>query len=323
MADRNGNGKMPAAVRRCERNVKNNPESASSWFELGRALLKAGLNQEAESAFREALSKAPDSANYLYYLGNALGNNGKFSEAAQIFRFIDDIDPKLEDPMSLIGISAQRDLAYCLGELGQWKQAFATLQPAGTVAVTIIGDLANFQANAKDYDQACRLYSAALVVAPDDADLNHGAGCCHRDAGRFAEALAHLRKARRANPEDPDIWYDLGITLATMKKGRQARPCFRKALQLDPKYFWAWYDLACLDALENKPDAAFTKLYKSVECGFRKADYLLKDEDFTGIRKDARWQLVLDCIVDRVKMEKSPTDLHGYAKTSADQDSVH
>jgi tetratricopeptide (TPR) repeat protein len=319
MSDTNGNGKsaidlseykrrMPAAVRRCERAVKKHPDSASSWFELGRALMNAGRNQQAESAFREALSRAPDSANYLYYLGEALGKCGKFSEAAQVFKFLADIDPKLEDPMSTIGVSALRDLAYCLGEMGEWKHAFTTLQPAGNVALNIIGDLANFQGNAKEYDHACYLYSIALLLAPDDAELHYGAGRCHREAGRLPEALAHLRKARRADPRDPDIWYDLGLTLAMMKKGKLARACFRKVLQLDSKYFWAWYDLACLDALEKRPDSAFRKLYKSVECGFQNADYLLKDADFKSIRKDPRWRMVLDCISDKAKIEKRDTD---------------
>jgi hypothetical protein len=35
---------------------------------------------------------------------------------------------------------------------------------------------------------------------------------------------------------------------------------------------------------------------------------MLKDEDFTSLRQDARWQLVLDCIADKAKMEKSATD---------------
>jgi tetratricopeptide (TPR) repeat protein len=319
MSDMNGNGKrpvalreynlrMPAEVRRRERAVKNHPESASSWFELGKAFMDAGRNEQAESAFREALRRAPDSANYLYYLGNALGNCGKFSEAAQVFKLLVAIDPKLEDPMSIIGVSAQRHLAYCLGETGQWKHAYAALEPAGNVAVNILGDLANFRANAREYDHACYLYSIALLLAPDDAVLNYGAGCCHRDAGRLPEALAHLRRARGADPGDPDIWYELGLTLAMMKKRRRARPCFRKALQLNSKYFWAWYDLACLDALENKTDAAFRNLYKSVECGFRNADYLLKDADFKSIRKDPRWKLVLDCISDSTKIEKTAMD---------------
>jgi len=84
-----------------------------------------------------------------------------------------------------------------------------------------------------------------------------------------------------------------------MKRRNEARPCFRKVLRLDAKHFWAWYDLACLDALENKPSAAFRNLYKSIECGFQDNDYLQCDSDFKSIRRDPRWKMVLSCISSR------------------------
>jgi tetratricopeptide (TPR) repeat protein len=118
-------------------------------------------------------------------------------------------------------------------------------------------------------------------------------------AGRLQEALSHLQKARKASPGDADILYDLGHTLAKMKKRKDARRCFRRVLKLDPKYFWAWYDLACPDALERRPAGAFRNLYKSSECGFKDANYLLRDSDFKSIHKDPRWKVVLDCLSNR------------------------
>ena len=317
MSNLNGNGKpcskktetvqrmdLRSLLRRLERAVRIRPERADHWFDLGKLLLDTGQNQRAEAALQEALRITPDSATYRYYLGNALGNSGKFPEAAAHFKQLADIDPELQDPMSIIGLSALRDLAYCQGEMGRWKDAFTTLHPAINTAISILGDLAGFLANSKEYDRSCYLYSVALFLAPGDSELLYGAGHCHMKAGRLEEALTHLRKARRADPRDPDIWYELGITLATMKKGKQARPCFRRVLQLDSKYFWAWYDLACLDALENKPDAAFRNLYKSIDCGFSDSDYLSRDPDFDAFHKDPRWRLVLDCISDKAKAEK-------------------
>lgn len=84
-----------------------------------------------------------------------------------------------------------------------------------------------------------------------------------------------------------------------MKNGLKARPCFRRVLELDAKYSWAWYDLACLDALEQKPAAAFRNLYKSIECGFKDVDYLLRDADFKNIQEDPRWKVVVQCISGR------------------------
>ena len=322
MPNLNGNGKscsknpktvqrmdLRSQLHRLEKAVRTSPERADHWFDLGKLLLDTGQNQQAEAAFQEALRRAPDSATYRYYLGNALGNCGKFQEAADHFRHLAAIDPELQNPMSMIGLSVLTDLAYCQGEMGQWKEAFATLHPAVNTAISILGDLAAFLANSKEYDRACFLYSVALFLAPGDPELLHGAGHCHMNSGRLQEALTHLRKARRADPRDPDISYELGLTLSRMGKSKRARPCFRRALQLDPKYFRAWYDLACLDALENKPDSAFRNLYKSIECGFSDVDYLRQDTDFKAFHKDPRWRLVLDCISDNAKAKSAITPI--------------
>lgn len=298
--------KVQSALRRHERAVRVHPEEAANWFAYGKMLLDIGRGGEAEEALREAFRKAPHSANYRYYLGEALGDNGKYKEAASHFRFLADVDPKLQDPMSTIGLSALTNLAYCLGEMGDWEEAFATLQPALGTAIGILGHLARFLSWSGEYKSACYLFSVALALESENPDLLHGMGYSCMKLEQLDEARDYLAKARRANPDDPDIWYDLGLTLAKMRKPKQARPCFRKVLRLDAKYFWAWYDLACLDALENRPAAAFRNLYKSIECGFKNADYLRRDPDFKSIRKDRRWRVVLESIANSARAEGTP-----------------
>jgi len=75
-------------------------------------------------------------------------------------------------------------------------------------------------------------------------------------------------RATTLNPCFTDAWYDLGVTLSRLKQCKRARACFLKALSLDPKYEWAYYDLACLDALEDKPNAAFENLHNAVAWDF-------------------------------------------------------
>ncbi len=294
---------LQAALRSLEATVRENPENAANWFHYGMLLRDAGEFRRAEAMLRQAVRRSPESANYRFYLGTALGDNQKFAEAARQFKSIAEVDPQLINPMSMIGLSSITNLGYCLGEMGRWKEAVAALTPAMSIAISILDDLAGFISMSGNYNQACFLYSVALALAPRTGSLLHGAGHSHMKAGRLPEALAHLRRARRASPEDPDVSYDLGLTLARMKKRKEARRCFRRVLELDPKYFWAWYDLACLDALERRPAAAFRNLYKSIECGFNDGEYLLRDTDFKSIRKDPRWSVVLDCLSKRAKKD--------------------
>jgi len=290
---------LQSALKCYEWAVRAHPEKAANWFDFGRLLLNGGQSKRAAAILRQAVRRAPGAANYRYFLGKALADSGKFAEAANHLEQLAAIDPELRDPMSLIGLSVLSDLCYSQGEMGNWKEAFVRLMPALHIATGIIRDLSFFRSKAKEYDLAGFFLSVGLLLEPGNAALLHGTGYCHMQAGRFEEALKALRKAKRANPENPDVWYDLGLTLARMKRLKHARPCFRKVLQLNAEYFWAWYDLACLDALENKPAAAFRNLYKSIECGFKDAGYLQHDGDFKGIRKDPRWRVVLDSISEK------------------------
>jgi tetratricopeptide (TPR) repeat protein len=201
---------VQACLRELEMSVRLHPEEAVNWYVLGRFLLDIGDHRRAEAMLKQALRRGPESATCRFFLGNTLANNGKFAEAAQHFKCLADVDPELNDPMSYIGVSALSHLGYCLGEMGRWQEAYATLLPATGIAVTIIRDLARFLANTGDYDRSLFLNSVALLLAPGDADLLHRSGSCHMKAGRLQDALDLLRKASKADPEDPDIRYDLG-----------------------------------------------------------------------------------------------------------------
>ena len=102
--------------------------------------------------------------------------------------------------------------------------------------------------------------------------------------------------------EDSELWYELGLTLAMMRKGAEARPVFEKVLTLEADHARAHYDLACLDALEGKADETFANLNKAIDCGYRNLAHLEKDEDFKSVREDPRWKGILQ------RIPKEPRD---------------
>jgi len=87
MSGSNGDGKRPIdlgqynkdklpALRRCERDIRRNPDDPRNWFNLSKILLDSGLNQEAQAALREALIRTPGSAHYRHYPGKDSGDHG-------------------------------------------------------------------------------------------------------------------------------------------------------------------------------------------------------------------------------------------------------
>jgi tetratricopeptide (TPR) repeat protein len=172
--------------------------------------------------------------------------------------------------------------------------------PAATIAKDIVCNLAYISQQEGEYGRAAYLFSIAALLAPQDADVLHGAGFSKRKIGDLEGSREDLERAVKLRPEDPALWYELGLTIAAMRKGAEARPVFEKVLALDPAYAWAHYDLACLDALEGNSDAAFANLNRAIECGFRNLTHLERDEDFRSVREDPRWKEILEKILKNV-----------------------
>jgi tetratricopeptide (TPR) repeat protein len=257
------------------------------------ALLQEAKAQEAAEALREAFAQNPNAIDIRYYLACAFLEAGNYKEAAGHFWFFAQDDPQLEDPLSVVGLSFLTGMAKCQAGLGQWSDAYSTMEPAMSVALTILRSLAYILEEAKDHARAAHLFSICVMLDPKDVVLVVSSGYNKRMNGQLADALVDLKWAVRLEPKDADLWYELGLTYAMMKNKREAHPLFKKALKLDPAHSMAHYDLACLDALEHNAEGAFRHLNKSLDCGHRNLDHLLEDRDFESIHEDPRWGQVV------------------------------
>ncbi len=283
-------------IGRLQREVENHPEAAANWMRYGRALLSHGLLHESLDALTEAYRRDPDSLRVRYHLACALAQNGRHKEAIGHFWSVCLEDPTLEDADSILGLRAVLGIARACGESGDWKRAFRVLVPAATIAEEIMCTLAYISQQEGEHQRAAYLFSVGALIAPQNADAFRGAGYNKRKTGDLEGSRGDLERAVKLQPEDPALWYELGLTLAMMRKGAEARPVFEKVLSLEADHAWARYDIACLDALEGKREDAFANLNKAIDCGFRNLAHLEKDEDFTSVRQDPRWKQVLQRI---------------------------
>jgi tetratricopeptide (TPR) repeat protein len=242
---------------------------------------------------RKAFERDPSAIDTRYYLACALLEAGNYKEAAGYFWSFAEADPQLDDPMSVAGLSFLIGMAKCQAALGNWSEAYSTMKPAMSVALTILRSLALILEEAKDHARAAHLFSICVTLDPKDVVLVVSSGYNKRMNGQLADALVDLKWAVRLEPKDADLWYELGLTYAMMKNTREARPLFKKALKLDPAHSMAHYDLACLDALDRNAEGAFRHLNRSLDCCFKNLEHLLEDRDFESIREDPRWRQVV------------------------------
>lgn len=133
--------------------------------------------------------------------------------------------------------------------------------------------------NTGDHKGAERIYRRGLEVAPKDADLHNALGWtlfqegrsieaveeyersieinpssakAHNnlalalvDLGRLNDALGHFRQSVAIDPK-PEIYSDLGATLARLGQRSDARVAYQRALELDPSNTSANFNMAVL-----------------------------------------------------------------------------
>jgi Flp pilus assembly protein TadD len=82
-------------------------------------------------------------------------------------------------------------------------------------------------------------------------------------AGDYATASAGFRTLARAMPQDADVHYRLGNSLAKQQEIDAAITAYRQALQLDPKHAKAWHNLIFLQ-LEGVSHSV-AEMYKYID----------------------------------------------------------
>ncbi len=178
-------------------------------------------------------------------------------------------DPKDDVSKSRV-IPIVKNIAYMYGKLGENEKGLAALKKARTD-------------NPDDYN---------LLLAEADLQLKLG------NRIKFGDLM---KEAIDKNPNEPVLYFNLGVISSEQKKDEEAVKYYKKAVELDPNYFDAYLNLAnvyrkpesaIIDDMNNslsdfdKYDALKAKLsvlYKKVLPFYEKA-YSLKKDDISIIQ---------------------------------------
>ena len=187
------------------------PEPAA---ELGLSYLAAGYLHLADSAFRQALTREPDSLKALANLGALLQHRGHVQEAIECHRRVLALDPD--------DLEVRCNLATTLVEAGRGDEALAECDVALANAPgrpELLATKGAVQVGLGQYAAAVPLLDAALEAGPDDMALLN-LGLAYQQLARTGEAIAALEAAVRVNPDNARATADL-ITLGSAA-GRSA-----------------------------------------------------------------------------------------------------
>lgn len=188
--------------------LRQNPEQAAAWSNLGNVLKAQGRWDEAQRAFEKALALGPNDFETYVNLGSLFRDRRQPARALEQFERARVMRP--DHP------HVWRGLAHSLRELGRFEEGeacfreWARRQPGDADPLIGLGQLFQEQGH---LDMAVATLEAALRLQPDSAAAYNVLGITRHFQQQFPQALAAFGAALRRRPDWAEAHANRAITL--------------------------------------------------------------------------------------------------------------
>jgi tetratricopeptide (TPR) repeat protein len=106
----------------------------------------------------------------------------------------------------------------------------------------------------KEWQDACRCFTAALAATPRDPIAYFNLGYAEESLGEYEAAMAAFSKAVELNPKLDRAWYGLGMCKARLGRHADAVQALTEAATLQPMNGIAWYALGMAHHANHSPE---------------------------------------------------------------------
>jgi tetratricopeptide (TPR) repeat protein len=187
--------------------VKQNPNHAEAFFQIGYCLGKLGKYPQAIESYQQALRIKPDDVDTHNNLCVAYGMTGRYAEAITSCQKALQIKPDFAEPYNNMG--------WALERVGRYPEAIEScrqairLKPDFGLAHYNLG---NSYFALKQYKEAMESYKQAIRIKFDYAEGHLNLGAAYNQMGRYEEAIESYRQAIRLKPDLSEAHLNLGMT---------------------------------------------------------------------------------------------------------------
>ncbi len=196
------------------------PHAPSAWevARQGVDLHRAGRLDEAARHYRRALALSPTLAEVWSNLGAMKLVRSEASAAAEIVRRALRLDPGHPAALNNLGLALLR-----LGRLAEAQTVFEALLELRPDDVGALHNLGSVRQRQGDEAGALAEFEDAVALDPANLEARISLATGLRLGHALTRAIAHFRQALAQAPQAPELWADLGNTLALAGRHDEAR----------------------------------------------------------------------------------------------------
>jgi len=267
--------------------------SVEQLIQFAKAHHQAGRLADAETIYRNILSRSSDHPDALSLLGVVAIQTGRFQLAAQSLRRAVSIAPDVA--------RYQSNLGECLRLMGDLDGAILSLraavllQPGLAVAHNNLGIAL---AENGSLDEAIGSYRKAIGLQPQYSEAYSNLGNALLACGDLDGASLACRSAVQFSPNRAENWNSLGVVSAERGEAAKALEAYRRAITIKPTYAEAHTNLGNALAAAGQEEEAATAFRGAVELAphsvpahWNLAVELLRQGDFRNGWKEHEWRL--------------------------------
>jgi len=185
--------------------------------------------------FKHTLAVTPPNLMIENNLGSALSRSGLHDEAWAHFEKALQIIPAHYDSLlydTLLNMGITRFYQNRLPEAIEYCQSALRVRPDAPKAHDLLGMALAMQGHG---EAALDEMRHAAELAPNDADIQKDLGVTLARLGRIPESIDHFHEALRLNPYNASAHNNLGLSLLESGKPGESIPEFEAALRLNPE----------------------------------------------------------------------------------------
>ncbi len=251
-------GDVKEAIANLEKAGRLDPRMKEVPLMLGNIALKEGDLATAEAQFLKTLELEPNDTDTLNCLGLVYDARGDYERAELYFRKAIEVDADYSEGFNNLG-----NIAKKRGDPVQAESWYRRAIEADPFFMGAYANLALIYQERGDFERAADLYRQALEKDNANPDLHNNLGSLLFRRGDLHAAEESFRRAIALDRKYAEGHNSLGVVFGAQGKDAEERAEYEKAIELKPNYADAIYNLA-LWQVRHGNDREAERLLKQV-----------------------------------------------------------